>query len=648
MAKSLLPRAAVPRLLPCFLLFLAHAPLRAQSPEPDIVLTPNRGPTTIQNNGSAVTVIRSEAIERAHPGSLADVLRALPGVSVTETGGPGSTSSVTLRGASVGQTLVLVDGVRVNDPSSTASEFDFGLFSPGEIERIEILRGPQSALYGSDAMGGVIHIVTRKGNAALRRSVSIEAGSYGTLATRAGMSGATGPWNYALSFTGYRSDGFSRYGHRIGRIASTGVALEADKTEKVGGSIRLGYRPNADFSIDTALTHHWSFAQFDSSFGDDPSNKGTQRLTQAQSQARLVTLDGRLTHALRIFANRTERRYAFSFGTAFDYVGDRLGAEYQGDLRLGRFGTLILGGRYEREQLVAFSEPLPSGSGTRTKTDDARIGTLSAFALHQIRPTERLDLSFGGRIDALEGSSTCLTWRGTAAYRSPETGTTLRASLGTGAKAPTLYQLYSIYGTRSLEPETNLGGDIGLDQSLLDGRLRLGITAFANRFRNLIDFGLSPICAPAQVFGCYFNTARARSKGVEAEAELDLSEYRLKARASYTFLNAEDARTGAQLVRKPMHQGRIGFDWRASDKLTLSPSLLLVGPRKDTDFDAFFNQIRVRLAPHARLDFHVNYAFSAMFSGYLRFENLNGARIEEVRNYGSTGRAAYAGLRATW
>lgn len=172
-------------------------------PLPMLVVTANRTPLPIERLGASVTVIPAEDIQSFGTKSLADVLRGTPGLNITESGGPGSLTNVSLRGSNPGQTLVLIDGIRVGDASSTDGALDFGALSAVDIERIEVVRGPQSALYGSDAMGGVINIITRKGERTPRRSVQVEAGSYGTISSTGAVSGATDKVSYAFSLTGF-------------------------------------------------------------------------------------------------------------------------------------------------------------------------------------------------------------------------------------------------------------------------------------------------------------------------------------------------------------------------------------------------------------------------------------------------------------
>ena len=207
---------------------------------PEIVVTADRVEEPIGQTGASVTVIHAAEVEKLGMKGVADVLRGAAGLDVDEAGGAGAATQVHLRGATPGQTLVLIDGVRIGDAAATDGSVDFGNLAPVDIDRIEILRGPQSALYGSDAMGGVINIITRKESKTPRRNVTVEAGSYGTLSTRATLSGGDDRWTYSLGVNLLHSDGFPRYGYRIDRPLYDGAGdplqpLPADDPTNKGG-----------------------------------------------------------------------------------------------------------------------------------------------------------------------------------------------------------------------------------------------------------------------------------------------------------------------------------------------------------------------------------------------------------------------------
>ena len=632
---------------------------QAQSPEvstslPDLVVTATRTPLAISQAGSAISVITAEEIAKESPKSMADVLRRVPGVSVVESGGPGGTTSVRIRGGEARHTLVLIDGIRVNDPSSGSAEFDFANLVATDIERIEVLRGPQSALYGSDAIGGVINVITRKGKGAPRFSTSVEGGSYGTKAARAAVSGSSGPVSYAFSTTGFDAAGFSRYGYRIGRIENTRLLpLEADNVQKLGASGRVAVALSPDVELEVGGYGSFNGAQYDAAFGDlpDSPSQSQQRLFEGHTRLTAYALDGLLRNSVLVSASRTSRHYrdVSSFGlpalswSNTDFTGDRVAAEYQGDLKLGPFGLLSFGAKVERERITAMARDILPFATPERETNDASQTTRSLFALHQFTLFENLHLSLGGRLDDIEDGDRFGTWRATAAYEIPDTGMKIRGSVGTGAKAPSLYQLFDpAFGNPALESERSVGFDVGVDQRLLDDRLLLSATFFANRFRNLIDFATSDECRPDQIFGCFVNVARATTSGVELSAEVDLVPSWLRIRAAYTHLEAIDRQTDLRLARRPRDEGRLGLILTPMTGLSIEPSVTFVGSR----FSSTGEQLK--LQPYARFDVYADYKIDDTFSVFARAENLTDARYQEVFDYGTAGRSFYAGLRATW
>lgn len=624
------------------------------TPLPDIVITATRTPLAISQAGSAISVITAEEIAKESPKSVADLFRRVPGVSVSETGGPGGTTSLRIRGGEARHTLVLIDGVRVNDPSSGSSEFDFANLVATDIERIEVLRGPQSALYGSDAMGGVVNIITRKGKGAPRASASIEGGSYGTKAARAAVSGSNGPVSYAFSTTGFDTAGFSRYGYRIGRIQNTRFwPLENDGAQRLGASGRVSVALSPDAELEVGGYGSFNGAEYDAAFGSLPDSPSSsqQRLFEGHTRLTAYALDRMLRNTILVSASRTNRHYRDVSSFALpslawsnsSFTGDRIAAEYQGDLNLGEFGLLSFGAKAERERLTSFSREVLPFATPEQETNDASQTTRSLYALHQFTLFENLHLSLGGRLDDIEDGDRFGTWRATAAYEIPDTGTKIRGSVGTGAKAPSLYQQFDPnYGNPDLESEHSVGFDVGVDQRLLDDRLLLSATFFANRFRNLIDFASSSECRPDQMFGCFVNVARATTSGVELSADVDVVPTWLRVKATYTHLEAFDRDTDLRLARRPQDEGRLGLIITPVAGLSIEPSVVFVGTRYSSTGEQF------KLQPYARLDVYADYRIDDTFSIYARAENLTDARYQDVYDYGTAGRSFYAGLRATW
>ncbi|MDB5634894.1 MAG: Vitamin transporter, partial [Tardiphaga sp.] len=285
---------------------------RAQSsPEklPDLVVTADRTSEPISKSGSDISVVSAATIATSNPGSLVDALRTVPGLDVTENGGPGGTASVRLRGGNTGQTLVMIDGIRVNDPTAASGDYDFAMFAPSVIERIEVLKGPQSALYGSDAMGGVINIISKKGSGPAQFNVRTEGGSYGTASTNGSMTGSTGPWSYAFTGGGQHSNGFSRYGYRIPALEARFPNLENDGYDRLGGSARIGYDAGEGEKLETGYLSSFTRSAYDAATGTFPDtpSAATKQLQQVWGRATIDTLDGVLTHSVNVFDTHVER-----------------------------------------------------------------------------------------------------------------------------------------------------------------------------------------------------------------------------------------------------------------------------------------------------------------------------------------------------
>jgi vitamin B12 transporter len=626
----------------------AHAQQAGAEMLPDIVVTADRIAEPLARTGSAITIIDKATIATSNPSSLADALRSVPGVDVTETSGPGSVTSVRIRGANSGQTLVLIDGMRVNDPTGTAADFDFAALAPGLVDRMEVLRGPQSALYGSDAIGGVVNIITGKGGGEPHADVRVEAGRYGAVAITASVSGSQGPWTYSFAGSGQQRDGFSSYGYRIPTIEQRFPNLEADGLQRVGGYGRIGYDPGTGARVELGALGIYTNSNYDAAFGSLPDTPSTAKrgLYQVWAKGSLDTFDGALTHELRVSANRIDRAYndvsyfgsmapQNTYTSLYTYLGDRIEGEYQGNLRLGFLGSLIFGGRLEHDAATLYTTNLTPVFTPRALNLRAVQDTRSAFALWQWPIGDRLVLSLGGRYDDIVDVDHFSTWRASAAYLVPEAGGKLRASAGTGGKAPSLYQLYApLYGNAALQSERSFGWDAGYDQTLFDGRTTVSLTGFSNRFNNLIDFDTTT--------SHYLNVSRAEAHGLEAGGDIELVPNWVRFKAAYTYLHAIDLATRLTLQRRPAHTARLALPITPLAGWLIEPRLYYTAQRYST------TNGRDRLPPYVRLDLYSDYALQQNLRVFARIENVTNVRYQEVLNYGTSGRAGYAGFNFTW
>jgi vitamin B12 transporter len=627
-------RRAVLPLLAALPLSVGSTGLRAEQLD-DIVVTAYRGATDIAKSGSAITIIPGDKINNASPGSLADVLRQVPGITVTQIGGPGATTEVSIRGAETGHTVVLIDGVRVNDPSSARNVFDFAVFSPTDIERIEVLRGPQSALYGSDAMGGVINIITRKRTGKLTATVGLEAGGYGTVAGNAAAGGSVGPVSLSVSGTAFHTDGFSRVGDRD--------RGEADGTQKFAGTARGSYESGEGQAFSFAVTAYQQKSEVDkgSRPADDlPGYERDRDVVSGYGRFDFEAFDGRLANQFTVFGAETTSAHHEALTRTTDSRGTNYGAEYQSTLDLGQAGTLIWGARAEKE---GGSQSVQASGVSSSKFDDDRT-LIALFALQQFTLFDRLNLSLGGRYDEDVDGQGFLTGRATAAYLIEETGTKLRGSFGNAAKRPTMFQLFDAqFGNPALSDEESWGGDAGIDQELFDGRFSVSATGFYNKFTNLIDFQSE--APPDYPRSSYYNVKSAETAGLELSAEAVLWPSVLKAVASYTYMQATNLDTQLPLSRRPENSGSVTLTYTGIENLELGVTALFIGDRFNNDPSSASGQ--VALDGYTKLDLNASYRLNAQTTLYGRVENLTDVVYEDAFGYNNPGLSAYAGLRWT-
>jgi len=639
----------------CFVTACFGSDARAQSNSnmlPDLVVTADRTAEPISRTGSAISVVSGETVATSNGASLVDALRNVPGLDITESGGPGSTTNIRMRGANTGQTLVMIDGIRVNDPSAASGDFDFSLLAPAAIDRVEVLKGPQSALYGSDAIGGVINIITKKGSGPAQFNLRSEGGSYGTASTSGSLVGSQGPWSYAVTGNAARSDGFSRYGYRIPSLEAKFPNLERDGYDRYGGTARLGYDSGDGVRLESGVLASKTRADYDAASGSFPDTPAVANrlIEQVWGRASIDSFGGIWTHNLSVSETHIERSFndvtyktnmlpKNTTSTITDYLADSVAAEYQGTLKLGPAGTLVFGSRTQHETAsTALTKLLPVAIASVPQLA-AKQDTNSLFSLWQLPVGERLTVTFGGRIDDVVDVGRFATWRTTAAYAISETGTKLHASAGTGAKAPTLYQLYApTYGNTGLSPEQSFGYDAGIDQSLFDGRVVVSITGFNNQFRNMIDF----VTDAAHPLGHYVNVSRAETYGLEVGGDIEVLPGLVHVKTAYTWLHAKDLATGLTLSRRPENVVRVSVPITLTPQWLVEPRITYVSKRYSAA-----NELSP-LDPYTRVDIYSEYKIDPTWKVFARGENVFNARYQEVLNYGTTGPAAYAGLSATW
>jgi vitamin B12 transporter len=308
-------------------------------------------------------------------------------------------------------------------------------------------------------------------------------------------------------------------------------------------------------------------------------------------------------------------------------------------------GALTYGAKVEHEIANTYTTSILPTPGGKVPVLGATQDTRSLFALWHLPIGERLDLTAGGRVDDVAEVARFETWRTTAAYRFTETGTKLRASAGTGAKAPTLFQLYSpTNGTPTLVPEQSFGYDAGIDQALFGGRVNVSVTGFENSFKQLIEFDNSPLTGPGSTPTAqhYVNVARAATSGLEVGGDVEVLPGYFRIKAAYTNLRAKDLRTNLTLARRPEHLANLAFSFTPLPEWLIEPRVTFVSKRYNSAGEAGL------LNPYARVDIYTEYRFLPNWKTFVRAENVLNEHYQEVLNYGTTGPAVYAGLSGTW
>ncbi len=588
----------------------------------EVVVSANLTTTETDKVGTSVTVVSRDEIEARHATSMIELLRSLPGLAAVQNGGPGRAASAFLRGANSSHTLVLVDGTRVN--SLTSGAYDFADLVPEQVERIEIVRGPQSSLYGSEAIGGVINVVTRRGRAGAPATLSVEAGPYASHRLQGSAAGANDAFDWRVSAANERLPGWSLAARRAGDEA----ALPYRNTTAaglVGAALPRGGRAELALRWADATVHPDGFGEDPESgaFGPVAAPLFEQRRRELIGSAKVQWAIGDAWRpSVRIGVNR-EDLSGSDPDTSYNNFRIRTlatSATAQTDVLLSRTDTLTVGGSYERR------------AGEEAGSYDETVDVRSVFAQNQWSVGDRLYLTAALRNDRHSVFGGHTTWRATAAWLIPSAASRVHASYGTGFKAPTFVDLYyPYYGNPDLRPETSTGYDLGVEKHFADRRVTADVTVFHNTFRDLINFDLGTFLAA--------NVDRARARGVESTVSAKLSQA-VQLGASYTWTDSEDAATGRPLARRPVHQGSLSARWQAGERVGVGVWWFVARGRTEAD--------GTTLDGIARLDASVDVAVAQKVKLFVRAQNLAGARYEEVRGYRSPGRFATLGMTVSF
>lgn len=580
----------------------------------ETVVTANRIEQPLSDLVADMSVVGRETIETAGAVGVADVLSRLPGVQMVRNGGAGSTTSVYLRGADTRFTAVYIDGIRVDSQSTGGASWqDIPLEA---IDRIEVLRGPAAAVYGSDAIGGVVQIFTKKGEGKAKPYVGLGWGSRGTVKAQAGVSGGVAGWDYSLGVSHASSNGFNAK-------TSAGFNPDADGYRNNAFNGRVGYQINSNHRVEaTALTSYMNA-------GYDATVSKTSPM-----------VDDRSIYKMNAVGLNWLAKWSDVYSTRLQYTQSRdfyqtKPSVYETDTRLHsylfqnewRLGAQTVTAALERREDKLVNNGLDIGSRNRSQNALA-LG----YGLHAGKHTLQLnarhdrDSEFGGHTtgSAAYGYEFMPNWRATA-------------SAGTAFRAPTLYQRFSQYGDASLSPEKGRNVELGLKWG--KGSDSFSATLYRNNVSNLINYvGGTGTCAgnTGLYGGCYANVAKARYEGITLAATTRLGMVNLQ--GSVDFQDPRDTDKDLQLARRSKRYANLSADTTLAG-WKLGAEMQAAGKR----FDDAANKIV--LGGYTLWNLSAQKQLTREWSLVARINNLADKRYELARTYATEGRSGYIGVK---
>jgi len=631
------------------LLFCASGALAATATLDPIVVTATRTATPLSQIASSVTVITAEEIEEKQQTQVLDVLRSVPGVNVFNNGNRGSSTTIALRGTDNKHTLVLIDGIEFRDAATLGGGPQLENLTTDAIEQIEIVRGAQSVLYGSDAIGGIINIITKKGTRTPQIHTAVEAGSFSTRHENFGFTTADDLANLAFSATLFDTDGFSAAGEKYGNT-------EDDGYDHTSLSLNFGLTPSETFDLNVNLRTTKSNYEYDDGYdfltGLTADSNATQDSEDqfGRVEGTFHLLEDRLKLVVGASVTDTSRTVSGDYPAGYD--GRVSKYDLLSILKLNPQHTLSVGMETEEEDAdIATSSSVTSGD-SRTNAiyvqDQFTAGHFTATA--------------GARYDDHNEFGGKATWRMAPSYTLSATGTRLKGSIGTGFRAPSINELYgtpvtydysaspwfpAIYrylnGNLNLKPEESFNWDIGVEQAFANNQFILGLTYFYNDIDNFIkNEQIAEEVNTGVTTYTYqtVNVASLKTSGIEATLEwYPIDAVTLKLNYTYTDSKKDD---GSRKDRLPLHHGGFSVDIYPVKKLQINLNANLTGERYDGDYTG------KTLPSYTLVNLAASYQVKDNLKLFGRIDNLFDKDYEEVAGYGTADFSGYVGLKLTF
>ncbi|MBX3496253.1 MAG: TonB-dependent receptor [Parvibaculum sp.] len=633
---------------------------------PEVLVTSGIEPLPTKQVASSFTIVTAKDIETFQYRDVVDALKSVPGLHVVQSGARGSQTSIFTRGASSNQTLVMVNGLPVNDPASPGGAANLANIPLDNVDRIEVVRGPQSALYGSQAMGGVVNIITRSGGAEPRSTLRVEGGTLGTLNTYANTGGAAGDVDYFLSLSRETTNGSDVTPARL-RDAR---GKEKDGNEVVSASGRVGARLNEHLSASAFIEYTAS----DTDIDDDGATAGFvpvfQNFDSTYKSKRLLTsgeisgrfLDGRWRPRFSVGVTQYKSELSDNpdpggsiYLADVEYKGRTLQARFENAFDIHPQHLLTFGGSYTRDDYSS-SGLRDFGGFVVTSASDADTDAFAVYAADHMNFGERFFATVSLHHDMPDDMKNHTSYTIAPGYYHPETGTRLTASYGTGFKTPSLYQRFGsefsaflgfpagqYTGNPNLKPEKSRGWEVGIEQGFSGGKARAGATWFENRVKDAIEIIFDPITGDSTAA----NLQRFDVKGLESFVEINPTA-QLTARIDYTWmsLDTNTPTVVGALTRRPRHEIGLTTSWRPREGTVFSANVQWVDPDRDIPRDGF--GFYVYPSPYTVVNVAASHRLTESVQLTARINNLLDKTYEPAHGLEAPGIEALAGVTLTF
>ncbi|MDD5495765.1 MAG: TonB-dependent receptor [Candidatus Omnitrophica bacterium] len=609
-----------------------------------IIVTPSRFEEKLGSSSCSVSVIDSAVFNREKIDTAKEALKGEPGIDIRQSGAFQGTTSLYMRGGSTGHTLILVDGMKAYDPISPNASYNLAHLTLDNVDRIEVLRGPQSALYGSDAMAGVVNIVSKKAEDT-HANISWEGGSFYTYQEQFDIGSVTHGLHYNIAGSRLDTKGISQAQAKQNN-------QERDPYDRTSIAARVDYDVTDAITLGTTFRHTKAHFALDHGADADDDNAFSifrEYFTSIYADQKMFEW---WAHSIKLGWMETMRQYFDDDSPGFDfdrskYFGKYFKLDYQTSFNIMDVDKFLIGYEFTQETAEYYSQNDYSGFMANDIMPKVFSREGDLYLENRLNVSDRLTSTQGMRVSHHSRAGTHLTYRLDGSYLFP-TGTKVRGLAATGFKAPSLYQLFApanFYfggGNPDLAPEKSASYEYGIDQYLFGDKVIAGVTYFHTLYTNLIYALTNP---STYYTGQYINVGKAKVYGIEASLSAKPAES-VRVRSGLTYQKTKDFQNDQDLIRRPERKFFIECYWQATEKLSFDLRVRYNGPMSNNTSNPLWGSNSYKVKEYTVVDMVVDYALTKNFSVYVKMNNLFNKYYEDVHGYTTSPFAAYGGVKA--